>query len=637
MDLAGPISPDRSTHAVDDPGGFIVADEHHVVDGIIWDQRFGPIVSKPSCPGVYTMRKSSNRGLDSLRRSFEEDVDMMERGLRSLMMEKVDVNEDDEDDDLVGGKYNGGFTGLYGWLSPFKWDIASEQASQTQDNVGSRSSRGHDSQHIRSFHETKHSKVPTTSSDVSISHKTAHPESGSKNQRYAETSFGSRHGSSSLPRMKHVEVLPGMMEAGFLDGFGAVMLDKAIMIRSSVPRYIGLYPHSADPPLPYTEKHPEPEPSLRHNYNNPTLYHRPGRSNTIYYPKNYCHSHTPHPSLPGVQFVLKLVRGFIKAILRVVEAVTPAFVLSGLARIILLGRIFARRLLTRFRRSDRFHNHPTTTTQVTTKNHLHTSKMENTWDDDAFFEPLLNMEMLEDDQQAIPFEPELNSPNVVVPSDDLDLLNFSTAIDLTDVHPEAINTYMDPSLPPPFLLPSSPILASSIPIPETDWTLYQMPVDLTPEEYSRYFDFSTFPSMDPRDTNPGMSPTSQDVSPQTEGLVTPTFSPASGSSPCSIASPSATRKHSCGFASCGHKQFERPCDLNKHLKTHDKHLPCEFAKEGCIWVFCTKKDLDRHVNGVHKKKKPFSCHICKSQGDDKRFTRKDNWRVHLRKVHGAEV
>lgn len=175
-----------------------------------------------------------------------------------------------------------------------------------------------------------------------------------------------------------------------------------------------------------------------------------------------------------------------------------------------------------------------------------------------------------------------------------------------------------------------------------------------PADWQRYFNLSPsstptssehtdydmeMPYMDP---NPGPSlSTSLNVTPHSEGLETPTFTPCY--SPVSVATPQqplSPRKYACEYESCGHKEFDRPCDLNKHLKTHNKHLECDFEPNGgCQMKFSTEKDRKRHRETVHEKLRPYVCHICVkegAEGKEGRFSRKDNLRIHRKKVHGVE-
>ena len=132
--------------------------------------------------------------------------------------------------------------------------------------------------------------------------------------------------------------------------------------------------------------------------------------------------------------------------------------------------------------------------------------------------------------------------------------------------------------------------------------------------------------------------TSNDVSPQSECLDTPTITPNGSppSFPPSAGQPRfAPRRFICPECRSP-KVFHRRCDLNKHLKTHSKHLSCEYATQGCLKKFSTQKDMKRHADSVHRGKKDYRCEICIQQGADGMFSRKDNLRDHQKRVHRIE-
>ncbi|KAF8460158.1 hypothetical protein BDZ91DRAFT_664694 [Kalaharituber pfeilii] len=80
------------------------------------------------------------------------------------------------------------------------------------------------------------------------------------------------------------------------------------------------------------------------------------------------------------------------------------------------------------------------------------------------------------------------------------------------------------------------------------------------------------------------------------------------------------------------RSFDRRYKLYKHFKTsHQKNIPCPYAPQGCPRKFSTPKDRKRHVETVHDKLRPFACSVC-----GKRYGRKDNLRVHMKKVHKPE-
>lgn len=168
------------------------------------------------------------------------------------------------------------------------------------------------------------------------------------------------------------------------------------------------------------------------------------------------------------------------------------------------------------------------------------------------------------------------------------------------------------------------------------------------EEFWQYVRFPDSPAPAPATPDLGMaySPgttvpenmvTPRDVTPQTEGPNTPTFTLYSGRSPASTGSPqmpsSSSTEFICSEEGCGARQFERRCDLNKHLKTHNKDFQCEFSRPECTARFSTRKDLKRHLNTVHLREKKYFCKICQEQGSTGTFSRADNLKDHQRRVH----
>lgn len=86
----------------------------------------------------------------------------------------------------------------------------------------------------------------------------------------------------------------------------------------------------------------------------------------------------------------------------------------------------------------------------------------------------------------------------------------------------------------------------------------------------------------------------------------------------------------CVFPGCTSKtRFLRGCDLRKHYKRHRKNLFCRHA--GCpkssSGGFSSRKDLARH----EAKHNPDI--VCQWKGCSRLFSRRDNMRDHIRRVH----
>ncbi|KAI6880757.1 hypothetical protein KC360_g7121 [Hortaea werneckii] len=90
--------------------------------------------------------------------------------------------------------------------------------------------------------------------------------------------------------------------------------------------------------------------------------------------------------------------------------------------------------------------------------------------------------------------------------------------------------------------------------------------------------------------------------------------------------------HECSVPGCD-KEFKRPCDLTKHLKTHERPWKC--PDEGCKYHtlgWPTEKECDRHVNDKHSAAPP----LYKCLFDNCPYTskRESNCKQHMEKAHG---
>ncbi|CAK7218754.1 hypothetical protein SBRCBS47491_003617 [Sporothrix bragantina] len=84
--------------------------------------------------------------------------------------------------------------------------------------------------------------------------------------------------------------------------------------------------------------------------------------------------------------------------------------------------------------------------------------------------------------------------------------------------------------------------------------------------------------------------------------------------------------HSCG------RQFKRPCDLNRHTRTHTRPFKCQVPM--CKYVVCgfpTSQELQRHMDDRHSDKAPtFHCSF---QGCKYSSKRESNCKQHMEKTH----
>ena len=85
------------------------------------------------------------------------------------------------------------------------------------------------------------------------------------------------------------------------------------------------------------------------------------------------------------------------------------------------------------------------------------------------------------------------------------------------------------------------------------------------------------------------------------------------------------------------KEFKRPCDLTKHIKTHERPWKC--PDEGCkyhLHGWPTEKERDRHVNDKHSVQPPvFKC-LFEKEGCPYTSKRESNCKQHMEKAHGWE-
>ncbi|KAH6990952.1 hypothetical protein BKA56DRAFT_221276 [Ilyonectria sp. MPI-CAGE-AT-0026] len=100
------------------------------------------------------------------------------------------------------------------------------------------------------------------------------------------------------------------------------------------------------------------------------------------------------------------------------------------------------------------------------------------------------------------------------------------------------------------------------------------------------------------------------------------------------ASSAAPNRLECEREDCN-QSFERPTELNKHMKTHTKPVKCA-ADPGCKERRAEQRDMDRHYSSAHKSyarlmgipDDDYVCAVC-----SKTFTRHDNLLKHMRNLH----
>ncbi|KAL2059828.1 hypothetical protein VTL71DRAFT_9983, partial [Oculimacula yallundae] len=80
--------------------------------------------------------------------------------------------------------------------------------------------------------------------------------------------------------------------------------------------------------------------------------------------------------------------------------------------------------------------------------------------------------------------------------------------------------------------------------------------------------------------------------------------------------------------------FPRQCELNPHIRT--KHeLPYKCRMPNCIFRFGYQKHLDRHRETKHSEAKEYFCNLTSCKYYEKGFSRKDNFKRHMKQHPGS--
>ncbi|KAI9172507.1 Sex-determining transformer protein 1 [Paramyrothecium foliicola] len=80
-----------------------------------------------------------------------------------------------------------------------------------------------------------------------------------------------------------------------------------------------------------------------------------------------------------------------------------------------------------------------------------------------------------------------------------------------------------------------------------------------------------------------------------------------------------------------HKSFNRPCELKKHMKRHEKPYGCTF--KNCRKEFGSKNDWKRHESSQHYLLETWNC---EENGCKKICQRREGFKLHLQKDHSLE-
>ena len=166
-------------------------------------------------------------------------------------------------------------------------------------------------------------------------------------------------------------------------------------------------------------------------------------------------------------------------------------------------------------------------------------------------------------------------------------------------HQPRPSTQSMPPMSSPYMIPSSPY--SIIPGPQQAWQSFPHPEEAERPSQLTYSDIS-------RSSSPNNPADLENFGyPLPDG-----------------------RSWRCAHPGCTSQAvFHRGCDLRKHFRRHTKSLFCrhEDCPQSLEGGFSSKKDRDRH-EAKHKPGVP-----CDWEGCDRLFSRVDNMKDHVRRIH----
>lgn len=123
---------------------------------------------------------------------------------------------------------------------------------------------------------------------------------------------------------------------------------------------------------------------------------------------------------------------------------------------------------------------------------------------------------------------------------------------------------------------------------------------------------------------------SQDISQELAGLAQGTTSSRSPQLRSAQGSVSGSGMQQCYYEGCSF--LGRTCDLNKHVKRHQKPYGCTYPK--CYKKFGAKSDWKRHENSQHFQQETFRCGLSKlNETCGQHFYRAGQFRTHLELEH----
>jgi len=206
-------------------------------------------------------------------------------------------------------------------------------------------------------------------------------------------------------------------------------------------------------------------------------------------------------------------------------------------------------------------------------------------------------------------------------SQPLEMLPSSTCQQESSFWQESNVFALPQTFPPPMWLPipsTTHQLSASVPASAFDMS---MPAPTAREEgrTERSLSFASAVSHPTTVSSPEPSPRefSRGSSPGHADLTTFGFQTSDGT-------------WACGYPGCTSKSvFTRGCDLRKHYRRHSKTFFCRYpgCSSGAGGGFSSKKDLARH----EAKHNPSV--VCSYAGCDRVFSRVDNMRDHVKRIH----
>ncbi|KAF2763136.1 hypothetical protein EJ05DRAFT_506764 [Pseudovirgaria hyperparasitica] len=122
-----------------------------------------------------------------------------------------------------------------------------------------------------------------------------------------------------------------------------------------------------------------------------------------------------------------------------------------------------------------------------------------------------------------------------------------------------------------------------------------------------------------------------------DGILSSTYNAGDRLSPQSAKSSRRPREQNGYSCDICRSTFDRECDLNRHKKIHlDNHrrpIKCPDCDKGFLYP----KDLKRHQSTHTASERTFFCPVAGCKSNANGFTRKDNYKRHMRSKHSRST